>query len=347
MRSPPLRKLIPAAIVFVILAYSGWWWFTARAFARQVDRWIAAEQAKGAEIVPAEITVGGYPFGFTIVLDNAALSWPSGFGFRAQTAKVTARPWALEHLGVSVGHGFAVALPPGTARPAITLAGETLRGKAVFADTPVPLLLDLSADTVSATTAIAGGDPAREMTIATVAITLTRPETPPATDTDVAYALSLHLIDLSSPAIEGNPLGATIADTVVEARLLGVPPVTPDAAGLKAWRDSGGTVDASSLLLRWGPLTLTGNGTLALDAAMQPEGAFTVHLSGFEPAIDALTSAGWLKPGPAGYAKLGLGLVSQPGPDGKPVATTPLSIQNRKISAGAIKLGEVPEVKVE
>ena len=36
----------------VIVAYSGWWWFTANALTGQVNRWIAGEQAKGAKVTP-------------------------------------------------------------------------------------------------------------------------------------------------------------------------------------------------------------------------------------------------------------------------------------------------------
>jgi hypothetical protein len=268
-------------------------------------------------------------------------------GFSGQTARITARPWSLRRFKVAIGGGFAVTLPPGTSRPALTVAGETLRGKVAFADTDAPILLDLSADTVSASRTAVAGEAGRELTIATASFTLSRPETPPQADTDTAYTLTAHLVDLSGPSIESNPLGATIADTMVDAKLLGPPPATPDAAGLRAWRDAGGTLDIGNLSLRWGALALGANGTLALDAQMQPEGAFTTHLSGFETALDALAAAGWIKPSAADLAKLALGLGSHPGPDGKPVVDTPLTIQNRRISAGPLKLGQVPELKID
>jgi hypothetical protein len=80
---------------------------------------------------------------------------------------------------------------------------------------------------------------------------------------------------------------------------------------------------------------------------MQPEGAFTAQMAGYDQAIDAIASAGWIKPSGAGFAKLGLGLVARPGTDGKPVVKTPLTIQNHVISAGAIKLGQLPELKLD
>ena len=128
---------------------------------------------------------------------------------------------------------------------------------------------------------------------------------------------------------------------------MGAPPKTLDSAGLKAWRDSGGTINLPDLSLHWGPLTIAVNGTVALDPEMQPEGAFTAQMVGYEQAIDAMATAGWIKAGAGSVAKLALGITAQPGPGGKPMVKTPLTIQNRRISAGPIKLGEVPELKIE
>lgn len=239
-------------------------------------------------------------------------------------------------------------LPAGTNRPALTLAGETMRGHTRFYDTALPLSIDLIADTVSATQTAAADTPAaREMTVATVEFTGSRPETAPAADTDLAYDLSLKLIDLSAQLLENNPLGGTIGQTVVHAQLLGAPPATWDTPGIKAWRDAGGTVNLPDLSLRWGGLSLSGNGTLALDKDMQPEGAFTAHLSGFEQALDSLAAAGWIKPSAASLAKLAMGIAAHPGPDGKPIVDAPLTIQNRHISLGPAKLGQMPELKLD
>ncbi len=329
---------------------------TAGAIVREVDRWIARQQSQGATIAPATVSVVGYPFSFSIKLNHVNLAWPNGFGFAAQVVKVRTRPWSLGTFKVDTTGGFTFTLPPGTTRPSLALAGETLRGHARFRDDPMPVALDLTADTVSATeagateagvTETAGGPTAPEVTAASLALDASRPEAPPTKDTDVAYDVSLRLSELSAQSLETNPLGGTIKETTLHAQLLGVPPATPDAAGLKAWRDAGGTVEARDIGLQWGPLTLTGNGTLALDQGMQPEGAFTAHLSGFNEALDALAAAGWVKMSSASIAKLALGIASKPGPDGKPVVDTPVTIQDRHISLGPAKVGVVPELKID
>ena len=331
----------------IIVAYSGWWWLTAHTLTARVDQWIAAEQAKGAKITPTAVSVGGYPFAFSFKLTNVSLAWPGGFGLSGQSVKLRNRPWSLRSFKVNATGGFELTLPAGTSRPVLVLDGETLRGHASFQDTAMPVAMDLTADTVSASAASTDAPASRELTVATVEFDGARPTTTPKTDTDVAYDLSLKLIDLSAQALEGNPLGATINQTALHVQLLGAPPVQWDDAGIAAWRDSGGTVNVNAASLQWGQLAVSGNGTLALDKEMQPEGAFTTHLTGFEQALDSLAAAGWVKLSAASLAKLALGIASHPGPDGKPSVDTPLSIQNRHISAGAIKLGQVPELKLD
>jgi hypothetical protein len=276
-----------------------------------------------------------------------SLGWPSGFGFSSQSLKLRTHPWAPRTFRVDATGGFEVALPAGTTRPALVIDGETLRGHASFADTPMPVAMDLKADTVSASTTTAeNAAPNRELTVTNVEFDGNRPVTAPTADTDVAYDMSLTLGGISAQLLEGNPLGSKIEQAALHVQLLGKPPATWDDTGIKAWREAGGTVNLNSLGLQWGQLGLSGNGTLALDKDMQPQGAFTTHLTGYEQAIDSLAAAGWIKLSAASIAKLALGIASHPGPDGKLSVDTPISIQDRRISAGAIKLGQVPELKL-
>jgi hypothetical protein len=329
-------------LVLLLVLYSGWWWVLSRDFEKQIDHWIASQQAQGARITPDRVSIGGYPLAFTVKLTGASLAWPNGLGFAPQVIKLRVRPWSLRSVSVSLTGGYTITIPPGDARPPLTVAGETMRGSAHFGDEPIPLSVSLRSDTVSVAPTASEASSPRELTVAGLDLNASRPEAPPKADTDIALDVSLLMLDVSAAAIESNPLGGAIKEMRVHAQLLGVPPATTDAAGLKVWRDAGGTVNAPELSVQWGPLGLSGAGTMALDGDMQPEGAFTAHLTGFSEALDALSAAGWIKMSVASLAKLGLGIASRPGPDGKPIVTTPVTIQKRQISLGAFKLGQVP-----
>ena len=333
-----------------IAAYSVWWWLTARTLQARVDGWVAEQRLAGTLIAPEHFSVGGFPLSFSVSADAVLVKWPKGFGVASRNLTVSAHPWSPLHFKVVATHGFSVALPPGTERPAYILAGETLRGGVTFGDGDQPKELKATADSVTATHAGAeanGGQERPELVIATLELAASRPDKPPAADTDVGLAVSVHAMSVSAASLDGHPLGSSIAEAALEAQIMGPLPVTTDAAGLKAWRDAGGNVDVTNLALHWGPLAINGKGTLALDSDMQPEGAFTAHLTGWDKTIDALTAAGWIKLGPASLAKLALGVASQPDANGQAAVDTPLTIQSRRISVGSLKLGTVPELKLD
>lgn len=304
----------------------------------------------GALVAPDRFAVGGFPFAFSVSADGLSLKWPRGFGVAAQHVTVAAHPWSLLQFNVVATHGFSLDLPAGTERPAYALAGETLRGSTTFGDGDLPRDLKVTADSISvaeASTPSNSGDERPEIVVATLELSGSRPERPPATDTDIGLAFDVHAMSLSAASLEGHPLGSTIADVALKAQIMGSFPAMPDAKGLKTWRDAGGNIEITDLGLRWGPLAMSAKGTLALDAQMQPEGAFTAHMTGWDKTIDALTAAGWIKLGPASMAKLALGVVSQPDANGQAAADVPVTIQSRRISVGPLKLGSVPELKLD
>ncbi len=338
------KRIALIAAMAVVGAYSIWWYSTAQALNRNIGKWIATEQAKGAAITPTAVSVRGFPAAFSIKLENPDLRWPTGFGFKAQTVKVRTHPWSPSKFKVAITGGFDFSLPQGTERPALTVAGETIRGTATFYDNALPIEWAVRADVVSVSQTAAMQ---REVTVASVSFDGSRPRTPPTADTDPGLTVSLHLQDLSAASIEGNPLGSTVNEVTLDAKMMGALPVTADAEGLKAWRDAGSNLDIGNLGLHWGPLALAANGTTAFDPQMQPEGAYTAHLSGFDPAIDALVGAGWIKMSAASLGKLALGITARPDAKGVPTVDTPVTIQNRRISVGPLKLGTVPELKLD
>jgi hypothetical protein len=293
------------------------------------------------------VTIVGYPFAFSIKVSNIAVAWPNGYSFTGQSLMVRTRPWNMHRFKVTATGGLSGTVPVGTGSQPLRIAGETLRGHASFRDSPWPARIDVTADSVSASQAPPDSPNAAELTISTLTLTGAQPDSPPKADTDAAADLTLQANDLRAPALEGNPMGDTIKQASIHLQLMGVPPAAPDAAGLKAWRDAGGTLNLPDLSLAWGPFQAKADGTMALDSDMQPEGAFTAHLTGFEQTIDALVTTGWLKPSAGSIAKLALGLAAMPGPDGKPTVKTPISIQNRHVSLGPAKLGQLPEIHFE
>jgi hypothetical protein len=138
-----------------------------------------------------------------------------------------------------------------------------------------------------------------------------------------------------SPMIDDLAFGVTVKGAV---------PDGPLAQAIAAWRDAGGTIELDHLHLNWGGLGASATGTIALDQDLQPIGAFSGGIEGFDTILSALVEARRLGAEEAALAQIALSALAKPGPDGKPQITTSFTIQNGKMYLGPVKLGDPPRI---
>ena len=169
-------------------------------------------------------------------------------------------------------------------------------------------------------------------------------ETPPGP----AFDLTVEAEDITLSLEPVPGLGRKTGHLGIRSTVTGeAPGVLGDRASrmeaMARWRDSGGTLDVKSLDIRHGPLTVSGDGTLALDGTMQPIGSFTLRIRGFNEALDRLRAAGLIEPRPAALAKAVLGVLARkPGTGGDAEIKVPLSIQERQVFVGSVTLAKLP-----
>ncbi len=137
------------------------------------------------------------------------------------------------------------------------------------------------------------------------------------------------------------PLGATISKLGLQFSL-----ASPALSGrapaeqARAWRDWGGTMNISSLAVKWGPLDMKANFVLGLDQQLQPSGKGHTDISGWSPALDALASGGAIPEGVAQTAKAVLSLMA-PEADGASGPDAPISLPI-KLKDSTLSLGPIP-----
>lgn len=126
------------------------------------------------------------------------------------------------------------------------------------------------------------------------------------------------------------------------AALRGAVDPTAGLPGLAMWRDAGGVIDISHLSISWAPVALVGDGTIALDAAMRPEGAGVAQVEGVAEALDRLVALGRMKAGDAALLKIAAIAASEPSEDGsRQRLKAPVSAQG-----GTLRVGQFPVAKV-
>jgi hypothetical protein len=152
---------------------------------------------------------------------------------------------------------------------------------------------------------------------------------------------------ITLPPAMHSPLGPHIASATAEAEFAGMVPqgATSPAAAAAGWRDSGGAITLRRIAVGWGSLGVSGEATVRLDAALQPEATARLRLVGLAETLSALADAHLIAPRAAQTARIVLALMTHPAKDGEaPGVELPLTLQDRRLSLGAIPLGSIAEL---
>jgi hypothetical protein len=150
-------------------------------------------------------------------------------------------------------------------------------------------------------------------------------------------------------------LGPEISELELDGVLNGPVPsdafsggVGPGGIGLTAWatswRDGGGSLELHQLAIGWGQTRLDATATMALDDELQPMGAGTSKIVGYNAALDALAAKGVLTRSAAKAAKAVLSLTANIPAEGEPEEVeVPLTLQFRTFSVRQVPLIRLPE----
>jgi hypothetical protein len=331
------RKLLGAGALLLVLlaaAYSIWWWWAAGTVERGILAWMEERRAEGALVEHQGLSVGGFPFALRATVEAPHLAM-RGMEWQGTRLVAEAPPWDYRRVALALpGEHRLTLIQPGQlplvllargggqGHTLLTLAGQPLELRLTFAD--------LIAQPEVAPTAIAA-----------LELTASRPSTPPASHTETGLTLALSATEVILP--EGTPavLGQTIRQAGAALRVQGTPPGL-EPASLSAWSRDGGTVEVDRLALDWGPATVTMQGTLALDAELQPQAAMSAELSGTDALLTALQPQ--LRPNQVAMARTVVTMLARPDANGRPVIQAPVTVQNGALFLGPLKLLPMPRI---
>jgi hypothetical protein len=325
------------------LAYGTVWLLAANQFRDATLTWIEHRRAEGYQISHTGLETGGFPAVVRITLADPTITGLAAGGSWS---------WSGEKTDVEISP-----LDPG--HVTVQLAGDQRLRRVVGTRR---FDYEGSASELTIKTAPGGWLPAGAVTVrdlvlrpveggdgvAAARIDIAARGDPGATTDDrtATYDLTLEATDLALPPALGLPLGRDVTRVALTAKLMGTLEAGPWPEALALWRDAGGTVEVTRLELLYGPLTLTADGTLALDGANQPIGAFRARVVGAARTVDALHQRGLIEDVNATAAKVVLGLMARrPADGGEPILDVPLTLQDRKLHAGPLALAVIPEIR--
>jgi len=332
-----------------LVIYGGLWIFTGLMAKRGLEAWVAQQRAEGIEVTHGPASLGGFPLVVSVTIsDVTAQATPKrgGWTWSSPLVRLEIAPWA-----------------PSDLRVLFHLAPQDL----VLPQAGQPLRLSGQAEKAELTVRVdtRGGPPKAVGLIVNNAV-VESPSWPnqPAALTDLAlnfaqveagffgsapeeasYTLSGTLTGLRLPPAFRGPLAPDIASAQVDAMVLGeVPMDRPLEDAARTWAKADGRVRVDRLSVNWSPLALESAGTLGLDTALQPEGTMNARVSGFMATIDGLQNQGLMRGRDATMAKVLLGTMARPGPNGDPQLEIPVVVRDSAVWAGPVALLPLPRM---
>jgi hypothetical protein len=341
MRRPTRISLVVAVLLIAIFgAYSAFWFVVAGRIEDGVAQWAGSLREQNLDLSWRTIGFGGFPLAFRVELSDARLRGRTV----ASTGEVhlpllsgSARPWNLRLWQLTASEGLSAEANLAAGAVATLTARKASGSVSVADEGGGTMWLSLGEPSADAGGHIAAGD---------ADLWLILPPHMPQTHDERAVGIALDLRALTLPAVP-VPFRNPVDEIALGVTVMGAIPAAPPRRAAASWRDSGGTLELDHFALRWGTLSVTGSGTVALDPDLQPIGSFSGTVAGYDELMKALVAAGRLRPGEARLAGIALAMLAKPGPDGHPEIATSFTIQNGEMYLGPVKLGKAPRIDWE
>jgi hypothetical protein len=327
-----MRIIYPlAAVALAIVAWTGFWFYSANRLERSIDDWIAAKRTAGWDITHDGIEIGGYPYRLRVDVNAPHISWPNRPGapaWQADRLATIAHPWNLNHVLADLTGRHVLSKEIDGARRRVAIVSEEGAASLTGAFRPEK---SLSVDLKRVDIAV---DDRPNAHIDRWQLHL-RPGQRTGDLQD--FALIANNLKILEPA--GLPFGQTAELVAVQGTLTGsIPPGGTRRERTAQWRDDGGAVEFERIRIAWGDVGADISGALALDAEFRPIGAMTAKIKGHDRLIDAAAAAGQLPKHAVQPAKVALGLLAAANGG---TLSVPLSMQDGTVFLGPVEIARL------
>jgi len=322
------RNVVIAAVIMIGASgiYGAWWSIVATETEVAIENWIGQRRSEGWKIDFGHLSTDGFPFTVHIKITKPRViagSWQ----WRGDGLNITGKPWSLAEVkfDLSGSHSGQVVVD-GNLETFMLQAGA-LDGTASLKN---GRLQGLQSKGEGLHLRLEERD--QEFSLAELEVKGEQQD--PAT-----LNWGLRIRSLQLPMSLQIPLGPHLRHLDAKGQLAGRFSGDTLKGALSNWRDAGGILNVTMLDMNYMPLRVTGDGTFALDSALQPVGVFSSRARGVMKTVDSLVASGLIKSIESLTTKLVLAALSKtPEGGGERYLELPLTLENRILSAGPFKL---------
>lgn len=338
------------AFITLVAIYTVYWFSVTGEIRKQVEAF-AANPQHGLVTGWTEFSMRGYPYRIEASFMQPAASAPDApeaWEWRSERASVALLPYNLRHAVLTLGNEHLIRyrepLDGGYSQNEIRATAEKAQASYVdLKDLPFGrLAIDinkLDAQHLRGTGNVSDRATLMRLQLHTRPALTEQDELVPA-----AYDFALRAEGVTVESERRVPvLGNGMTHLLMQARLRNVPETRHVSVIelLDAWRDTGGTLAISDLIVKWGPLDLTANGELSLDRRNRPAGRLNARVTDFKGLVDAITAEGLVSEDEARIALAGLILVSQFQGNRSDEVEVPIIMEKGRLYLGPLAIGKL------
>ena len=319
--------LIAVAIMIVVSGmYGAWWSIVAAETETAIENWIDQRRSEGWKIDFDQLSTDGFPFAVHIRVTKphvTAGSWQ----WRGDDLNITGTPWSLGAVKFDLSGSHRGQMVVDENLETFTLQADALDGTATLKN---GYLQGLQSKGEGLHLRLEGRD--QDFSLAEL-------EAEGEQQDPVTLNWGLRIRSLQLPKSLHVPLGPRLQHLDAKGQLAGRLSGDTLKGILSNWRDGGGRLNVTMLDMNYMPLRVAGDGTFALDSALQPVGVFFSRARGVMKTVDTLVDSGLIKSMESLATKLVLAALSKtPEGGGERYLELPLTLENRTLSAGPFKL---------
>jgi hypothetical protein len=278
-----------AALLLAVGIHALYWVVVSGGVDQRAEAWIAAQERAGYEIEHQGLSVGGYPFRFSVRVAAPVIGAPAtDGGWRAEFDRLdaTAQFYNLDHWIVTLGSPARLSTQVDGEAAVYLLNADAARiSLAASSGTTTRVGADLDGFTLSAES----GPPVLVERVGQVRLS-------GFLDGQDRLSFALEALDVRLAESQMRPeVISAFGPTAQSVRLSGA--LTHWSALIAAvdpyvWTGDGGRLEIAGAQLVWGPADINGSGEITLDTAMRPTGRLSLVVTDPDTLIGALEAAG-------------------------------------------------------
>lgn len=328
-----MLKRLTFLVIFLALAWSGYWAWGASSLKSSFADWESARRADGWDIAYSDMRLRGFPNRHDTTWTYLALHDPdTGWGWEAPFFQLFLLSYNRHH-AVAVWPPQQTIVTPGGS---YKLESESLQASLVTEGADHALVRsNLVADVLNV-----AGPKGDSLAMAQLRAALSRPEGEIA-----AYDVALQIdgLALSAPGLRSfSGVPDAFQDTKLRARITFAEPWTlgPDARGMPDVT----AIDLTEAALVWGPMSLRAAGQVDVDRKGEIEGKLTLRAENWRQMVRIAGASEQVSRGVLDAVETGLELIAQFGGSGENIDVT-LTFRDGRSYIGILPIGPAPRLR--